>query len=667
MADLKRQKPEAISVSLLNSFSNDINEKAVREILLEEFGPEVEIVTSCDVLPEIQEYERTVTVTANAIVKPVVKKYMTNLTKLLSEDTDTIRILKSDGGLTSGELASQLPVNILMSGPAGGVVGVTDVISKNTPFTNLITLDMGGTSTDCSIIPGASPAVRRETVVGPLTVRSPSVDVRTVAAGGGSIANYNAISNSLRVGPESAGATPGPAAYGKGGKMATVTDANLALGYLPSSLLGGTFNLDVSAAIKAVESVAKQMGLSLSDTAEGILNLANESMMGAIRNVSVEQGYDPRDFALVCFGGAGPLHANAVGKLLGSWPVIIPPSPGVLCAQGDVTTKMSHEQAATYIRTFADVSASELNAEFGELKASCEGIMLNALADPSATLDVSYQLDMRYKGQALTLTVAMVDEDLKNDTGTILDLLRPKFAIVHEQQFSFSLPDVEIEIMRLRVKITDASPEVQIQSVPDAESEIAPESAIISKSTITCDGKEVEATFWDREQITQRGIKISGPAVITEMDSNTLILPGYYGEIDSIGNILIRPTGEGERRKETATTAQEARAIVSNSPLIPGLVSSALASIRREMDTLMLRCAMSPAIRDQQDEFNVITNPEGLMLVGQFGSFITQFLSFWKGTIEEGDVFVTNDTYQISGAVTHLNGMYCFGPNRIQC
>lgn len=661
LGDLKRQKPEAISVSLLNSFSNDINEKAIREILLEEF-PGVEIVTSYDVLPEIQEYERTVTVTANAIVKPVVKKYMTGLSNLLADDTDTIRILKSDGGLTSSELAGELPVNILTSGPAGGVIGVSTVVSKHTPFKNLITLDMGGTSTDCSIIPGSNPALRRETVVGPLTVRSPSVDVRSVAAGGGSIANYNSLTNSLRVGPESAGATPGPAAYGKGGNMATVTDANLTLGYLPSSLLGGAFKLDVAAAKEAVDSIAKQMGLSTSDTAEGILNLANESMMGAIRNVSVEQGYDTRDFALVCFGGAGPLHANAVGKLLGSWPVIIPPSPGVLCAQGDVVTKMSHEQASTYIRLFNDVSETELRSEFGTLRVSCEDIMKTALADATASLGVSYQLDMRYKGQALTLTVAIAEEELETDMATLLKKLRAKFAIVHEQQFSFSLREAELEIMRLRVKITDTSPEVELQKVPTADSEMPPGSAIINKNLIVSDGQEVEAVFWDREKITKKGYKIYGPAVITEMDSNTLILPGHYGEIDSIGNILIRPTAPAERKHEVTTSVEEARSIVSDSPLIPGLVASALASIRREMDTLMLRCAMSPAIREQQDEFNVITNCEGKMLVGQFGSFITQFLEFWKGTIEEGDVFVTNDTYQISGAVTHLNDVIVLLP-----
>jgi len=592
LADLKRQKPEAISVSLLNSFSNDVHKKAIRDILIEEFGPEVEIVTSCDVLPEIQEYERTVTVTANAIVKPVVKKYMTGLSKLLSDDTDTIRILKSNGGLTSSDLAGELPVNILFSGPAGGTIGVSSVISHNTPFTNFITLDMGGTSTDCSIIPGADPAVRRETVVGGLTVRAPSIDVRTVAAGGGSIAHYNELTNSLRVGPESAGATPGPAAYGKGGKSATVTDANLTLGYLPTSLLGGTFKLDASAAADAVDAIAKQMGLSITDTAEGILNLANESMMGAIRNVSVEQGYDPRDFALVCFGGAGPLHANAVGKLLGSWPVIIPPSPGVLCAQGDVGTKMSHEQACTYIRMFSDVSASELKAEFHELETSCEKIVREALAGAGARLDVSYQLDMRYKGQALTLTVAMGREDLTDDTNAILETLRAKFAVVHEQQFSFSLPNIELEIMRLRVKITDASPEIKIKSVPEAETSSPPDSAIMSRSKIVCDGQAVEATFWDREMITKKGYRIEGPAVITEMDSNTLILPGYYGEIDSIGNILIRPTGATEHKKEFAASAEEARAIVADKPLIPGLVASALASIRQEMDKMVLRCAM---------------------------------------------------------------------------
>ncbi|KAK3049723.1 hypothetical protein LTS18_012695, partial [Coniosporium uncinatum] len=404
LADLKRQRPEAIAVSLLNSFSNPAHENAIRTILNEEFGPDIEIVTSCDVLPELQEYERTVTTAANAVVKPIVKRYVKGLEKLLKDDSDTIRILKSDGDLTSVELAGELPVNILMSGPAGGVIGVSHVITKNTPYKNLITLDMGGTSTDCALLSDGNAVLRRETVVGPLTVKAPSVDVRTVGAGGGSIAIYNELTKSLRVGPESAGSTPGPAAYGKGGTQATVTDANLVLGYLPSSLLGGAMNLDVPAATAAVESIAKQMGMDIHNTAEGIIDLVNESMHGALRLVSVEQGYDPRDFALVAFGGAGPMHANAVGKLLGASPIIIPPSPGILCALGDATTKMSHEQSCTYIKLFSETTSKDLNAAFDDLRKGCAETMKTALADASAALQNVYQADMRYKGQAMTLT-----------------------------------------------------------------------------------------------------------------------------------------------------------------------------------------------------------------------------------------------------------------------
>ncbi|KAI8932457.1 hypothetical protein NX059_010642 [Plenodomus lindquistii] len=660
LEDLKRQQPQAIAVSLLNSFSNSIHENKVREILKEEFGPDVEIVTSTDVLPEIQEYERTVTTAANAIVKPVVKKYMQNLQKKLAGDTDNIRILKSDGDLTSVDLAGESPVHILMSGPAGGVKAVSHLVAKNTPYRNLITFDMGGTSTDCALLSGSDVITRRETEIGHLSVRAPSVDVKTVGAGGGSIAIFNEFTKTFRVGPESAGATPGPAAYGKGGTQATVTDANLSLGYLPSKLLGGKFELDVAASAAAVESIAQQMGLDTTAAAEGIIDLVNESMHGALRLVSVEQGYDPRDFALVAFGGAGPLHANSLGKLLESWPVIVPPSPGVLCAQGDATTKMSHEQSTTYIQTFSEINVDYLRAELMALMKNCKKTMRKSLARPDTPLHVVYQSDMRYKGQAMTLTVDFTEDQL-NDVHNLLNLLRDKFNQAHEQQFSFSHATAEIETMRMRAKVIDASEEVAIKPVDKASTEEPPEDAITLKQDIIYGGKKVQATFWDRTKITKAGIKIHGPAIITEMDSNTLILPGYYGEIDVMGNILIWP--EDNKPKDTVVhTEESAKELVSKQPLIATLIASALGSIRREMDTLMLRCAMSPAIREQQDEFNVITNTRGQMLVGQFGSFITQFLNRWNGTIEEGDVFVTNDVYQIDGAVSHLNDVIILLP-----
>ncbi|KAF2729599.1 hypothetical protein EJ04DRAFT_580505 [Polyplosphaeria fusca] len=660
LADLKRQEPEAISVSLLNSFSNGIHENRIREILNEEFGPDVEVVTSCDVLPEIQEYERTVTTTANAIVKPVVKRYMKNLQTMLENDTSTLRILKSDGDLTSVDIAGNLPVNILMSGPAGGVKAVSHFVAKNTSFKNLITFDMGGTSTDCALLSGSDVIIRRETNVGPLTVKAPSVDVRTVGAGGGSIAIYNDFTKQLRVGPESSGATPGPAAYGKGGTQATVTDANLTLGYLPSKLLGGSFELHVKAAASAVESIAKQMGMEVTGAAEGIIDLVNESMHGALRLVSVEQGFDPRDFALVAFGGAGPLHANALGKLLGSWPVIVPPSPGILCAQGDATTKMSHEQSCTYIKLFSDITTEDLAASLGELKDACVTTMKEALGNDKADLKITYQSDMRYKGQAMTLTVDFNEDDLK-DTKGLLKALRAKFGEMHEQQFGFSHETAELETMRMRAKVVDASEEVALKPIEKASDATPPQDAVLFTQDIVHEGKKVEATFWAREKIMKAGIKVPGPAVISEMDSNTLILPGYVGEIDAMGNILIWPAEKATEEK-TVHTKESAQQLVKEQPLISTLISNALGSIRREMDTLMLRCAMSPAIREQQDEFNVITNTRGQMLVGQFGSFITQFLRGYKGDIEEGDIFVTNDVYQIDGAVSHLNDVIVLLP-----
>jgi 5-oxoprolinase (ATP-hydrolysing) len=660
LQDLKRQQPQAIAVSLLNSFCNPAHEQQIRAILSDEFGSDVEIVTSTDVLPEIQEYERTVTTAANAIVKPVVKRYMKNLQKSLANDTDTLRILKSDGDLTSVDLAGETPVRILMSGPAGGVKAVSHLVAKNTPFKNLITFDMGGTSSDCALLAGTDAIIRRETEVGGLTVQAPSVDVRTVGAGGGSIAIYNEYSKNFRVGPESSGATPGPAAYGRGGTQATVTDANLTLGYLPSKLLGGAFELDVAASAAAVDSLAKQMGMDRTSAAEGIIDLVNESMYGALRLVSVEQGYDPRDFALVAFGGAGPLHANSLGKLLGSWPVIVPPSPGVLCAQGDVTTKMSHESSCTYIKVFAEIEAAELTKTLDDLRRSCVTIMQESIGNADAPLKIVYQTDMRYKGQAMTLTVAFDDHELE-DTKSLLESLRTKFNAAHEHQFAFSHADVEVEMMRIRVKVIDASEEVAIKPIGKAATSTPPRDAITFEQEIVYEGKKVKATFWDRTKITLAGIKIPGPAVITEMDSNTLILPGYLGEIDPMGNILIWPA-EKKTKEAIVHTKESATQLVNEQPLIPTLIASALQSIRREMDTLMLRCAMSPAIREQQDEFNVITNTRGQMLVGQFGSFIQQFLNGWEGTVEEGDIFVTNDVYQIDGAVSHLNDVIVLLP-----
>ncbi len=537
------------------------------------------------------------------------------------------------------------------------------MIAHNTKYKNLITLDMGGTSTDCALITDGKATLRRETVVDKLTVRAPSVDVKTIGAGGGSIAKFVELTSTMRVGPQSAGAVPGPAAYGKGGVEPTVTDANLALGYLPERLLGGNFQLDVDAAVAAVKSIGDQMGMTVEQSAEGIINLVNETIYGALRNVSVEQGYDPREFALVAFGGAGPLHANAVGRLLGAWPVIIPVAPGVLCAEGDAMTKLRHEQSASYVRLLPETSLEDLKAAIVPLEEGCVSKLLTALATKGASresLHISYEVDLRFKGQALNITMPFTVEDLSAGMESLVAMLAQSFNAAHEKQFGFTMPSLNLEVVRLGVIATDSSAPLQLATLrKDAAADSSPpESAIVSKRQIVVDGKKVDATFWDRAQITFEGCRVYGPCVISEMDSNTLILPGYYGEIDHIGNILINPVdNSGNLASSVQHTPESAAKYIEQNPVVPTLISSALAAIRNEMDSLVLRASMSPGIREQQDEFNVVTDAAGKMLVGQFGSFIGEFLKMWNkrgGTINEGDIFITNDPYQVEGAISHL-------------
>ncbi len=523
---------EALTVCLINSFTNDVHERRVRDIAAEEL-PGIPVSISAEVIPEMQEYERTVTTVANSYVRPRVASYVQNLEAELARRMQDVKlnILRSDGGLAGAVAAANYPVNLLMSGPAGGVAGAIWV-ARSAGFEDLLTLDMGGTSTDVALVQRGTARLRRETTVGDVTVRASSIDVRTVGAGGGSIAHVPSLTRALRVGPASAGADPGPAAYGKGGTAATVTDANVVLGYLPAAArLGGDMRLDPACAQAAVAEVAAALGLGLEQAAEGIYNIVNEHMFGALRLVSVEQGYDPRDFALIAFGGAGPLHANALGRLMGSWPVIIPPGPGVLCAYGDATTRLRDEASRTFIRRFSETSAEEIRAVLVELAAAA-GAALASEGVAAADQTTSFQIDLRYHGQGLSLTVDLELDDIAES----LTVIGGRFDAMHEQLFTFALP-ADKEIVNLRAVVLGLAASVSARCLaPGAD--IA--AARYGEQPVFIAGLRLVAGIYDRA-LLGAGASIPGPAVVTEMDSTTLILPGHHGRVDDFGNILITP------------------------------------------------------------------------------------------------------------------------------
>jgi len=531
---LKDKGVEALTVCLINSYVNPEHEVRVAEICAEEF-PDLPVSTSSEILPEMQEYERALTTVANSSVRPVVSTYVKNLSKELKSwgMNGKLNLLRSDGGLMVGEKSEHAPVNLLMSGPAGGVAGAVWV-AKHAGYENILTLDMGGTSTDVALIENGQPRLRRDTTVGNLTVRASSLDIRTVGAGGGSIAHVPELTKALRVGPESAGAEPGPVAYGRGGTEPTVTDANLVLGNLPEALLGGKMKLDKKGAEKAVQKVADGLGIGLMEAAAGIIDIVNENMFGALRLVSVQQGYDPREFALMGFGGAGPLHANAIGRLMQSWPVIIPPSPGVLCAYGDATTRLRVENARSFNKRFDNTSDGELFKTLSEMAAEV-GEELGTEGVPKADQTLMFELDIRYHGQAFEVPLAADIDAFKSGKG--LKQIGKAFDTEHERLFTFNL-EAPHEIVNLRAIALGKAASVSAPTIGKGDGN--PERAKVRDHTVFMDGKARDAVIYDRARLLA-GDFIKGPVVITEMDSTTLILVDHVGKVDDFGNILITP------------------------------------------------------------------------------------------------------------------------------
>ena len=525
---------ESITVSLLHSYANPDHERRLRTII-EETGTDIPISLSSDILPEFREYERTLVTVMNAYVGPSMRRYLANLEEKLKsiQFSPHVNIVRSDGGLMSVKRASESPVHTMMSGPAGGVSGAAFVATL-AGHENALGFDMGGTSTDVSLIQNGEPLISRETSLGYYPIKVPSVEVHSVGAGGGSIAHVP-MTGALRVGPESAGAAPGPACYGKGGEQPTVTDANLLLGRLPPRLLDGHMDLDVKAAEEAVGKVARALGLDLHQAAQGILDIVNENMFGALRLVSVQKGLDPRDFALVAFGGAGPLHGNAMAMLGKCYPVIIPPTPGVLSALGFLYSDVKNEFAQTYVRNVADIDGSQLVEIYARLGRDARGWLREEGIDEGRQ-ELKYQADVRYLRQGYEFALSVNPESMSN--GGLVDL-ESRFAAAHERLYGFRL-DQPVELVNLRAVGSGQVEKVQLPRFdlegPDASA------AIFEQHRVHFDGGFLNANIYDRK-LLRAGHRMVGPAVVTQADSTTVIHPGHVGVVDSYLNILISPEG----------------------------------------------------------------------------------------------------------------------------
>ncbi|HET7206404.1 MAG TPA: hydantoinase/oxoprolinase family protein [Terriglobales bacterium] len=517
-------KPEAIAISLLFSFANENNELAVAAVL-RDLG--VPLSVSHQILPEFREAERTSTVVVNAYLQPIMQRYLGNLQSRAADvcchatEKPRVFVMQSSGGITALESAAHEPVRTVLSGPAGGVIGAA-AMARASGFSQIISFDMGGTSTDVSLVDGAARTSSQSEVAG-FSVAVPILDIHTVGAGGGSIARFDAA-GALRVGPESAGADPGPICYGKG-LQPTVTDANLLLGRLqPKHFLGGEFILDLDRTRAIVTQWLKKhaSSLTLEKFAAGVIRVVNATMEKAIRVVSIERGYDTREFTLVAFGGAGGLHACDLARALSIPRVIIPALPGALSAYGILVSDVVKDYSRTVLwEVPGKLPKAQLNEEFLKLRNSAA----TEFREENWRGNIRFQktVDLRYRGQGFEL-------NLRFSSG-LLDAFHKE----HERRYGYSHPEREVELVTLRLRASLPPPRTKLAVQPDAQAAVR---AKPLRSAVNFEGKAIRSDVWERSQL-QRGKRYSGPAVITEYSATTVVPPGARFQIDKANSVVI--------------------------------------------------------------------------------------------------------------------------------
>ena len=545
---LKKEGVESIAVCYLHAYINNEHEARTEALLKEEF-PEAIISLSSEVAPEFREYLRASTTVINAAVRPIVSRYLTSIESRLKAAglSAELLVMQSNGGVLTFGAASEKPVFMVESGPAAGVIAAS-YLGNTLGSPNVLSFDMGGTTAKTGLVRKGTPTITKDYEVGVAAggtgtgvqgagypIRTPVIDLVEIGAGGGSIAWVDS-GGILRVGPESAGADPGPVCYGRGGEEPTITDANLVLGRLdPEYFLGGKMKLDVEGATKAIESkCAKPLGLDLLEVALGIVEIANTAMVNALRRISVQRGYDPREFMLVAFGGAGPVHANRLADQLEIPKTLIPMSPGITSATGLLVTDLKHDYSNTLIQPIDELDLSAIENTYVGMETQGRTALSNEGMEENSIRFIR-QVDVRYIGQSYELGIVV--EPGKFD-GVRRDQILEEFHKEHERAYGFSAPGEPVEIVAIRLTAVGDIAKPTLREIGKTSGGVD-SARRTTRSVYFAESKGfVDCPVYDRYKLSS-GDVLQGPAIIEEMDSTTIIHPEYKGDVDRYGNIFL--------------------------------------------------------------------------------------------------------------------------------
>lgn len=531
---LRDAEVQAVAICFLYSFLRPAHEQRAREIVAEVL-PDAFITTSHEVAPEFREYERMSTAVVNAYLGPVMRRYIRRLGDRLREGglRAAPHLTQSNGGVIGFEQAAGLPVRTVLSGPSTGVVAA-QALAAAVGIPDLITFDMGGTSSDVALLSGGQCRLASEAVVHGYPIKAPMLDIHTVGAGGGSIAFIDS-GGLLKVGPRSAGADPGPVCYGRGSTEPTVTDANVVLGTLnPTHLLGGRMKVRQDLARAAIERLAGPLGLDVMQTAQGILSVVTANMARAIRVISVQRGHDPRDYALAAFGGAGPLHAARLARELDIPRVLVPRNPGILCAMGLLLTDLRADFASTKLVTLRAAAQGEVAAAFDALSARAAAWFEDEHIQLEARRTVR-TVDMRYAGQNYELPIPVPEGEV---TAATLDALAAAFDAAHRRMYGFAAEGEAVQLVTFRIEASGLVPKAAFPAQPDGPADAS--AAVMGRRPVWLPeaGGFVSCPVYDRERL-RPGHRIAGPAIVEQMDATTVILPGMAGRVEPYANLIL--------------------------------------------------------------------------------------------------------------------------------